>query len=239
MLEQARKVLGYTFRNGAHLEIALTHASSADNRLQSNERMEFLGDAILGFVVCSHLFQNYPELLEGEMTKIKSAVVSRRVCSEISERIDLTPMLTLGKGMTTHADLPQSVKAAVLESIIAAIYLDGGLEPVQVFILEHFGPYIHEAASCNHQSNFKSILQQYAQRNLPDTPRYVLLDEQGPDHSKCFEVCVEIGGRRFESAWANSKKQAEQHAAMYALREMGVAEVDGVTGQIRVDESKV
>lgn len=237
MKDQALRVLGYTFENQCHLEIALTHASSADHRLASNERMEFLGDAILGYVICEHLFEKYPDLLEGEMTKIKSLVVSRRVCSEISEQIDLTPLLTLGKGMATQDGPPQSVKAAVLESIIAAIYLDGGIEPARRFILEQFEPYVRDAADCNHQSNFKSLLQQYAQRHLTDSPRYVLLDEQGPDHSKCFEVCVEIGGKRHESAWANAKKLAEQDAALHALKGLGVAIVDPQTGQIQIDVS--
>lgn len=219
-------VLEYEFRDHTLLDEALTHASSAGHRLQSNERMEFLGDAILGFVVCEYLYQHFPSLLEGEMTKIKSAVVSRRVCAEISREINLDGMLNLGKGMACRPKLPSSVAAAVLESIIAAIYLDGGMEPVRAFILRHMVPYIREAANSTHQRNFKSVLQQYAQRSLPVNPCYVLLDSKGPDHAKVFEVCVEIGSRRFTSAWANSKKEAEQNAALLALSELGMARVD-------------
>jgi ribonuclease-3 len=225
VIEQAASVLGYRFSRESLLTEALTHASVAGHRLQSNERMEFLGDAILGFVVCEYLFHTFPDLLEGELTKIKSAVVSRRVCAKISHQINLAEMLSLGKGMAGRPSLPNSVAAAVLESIIAAIYLDGGLEPARHFILQHMKPFIDEAAASSHQHNFKSALQQYAQKHLPANPIYVLLDEKGPDHAKCFEVCVEINGQRFSSAWANCKKDAEQKAALAALHELELLEV--------------
>lgn len=224
MINQAADILGYTFKNEALLCEALTHASCADSRLQSNERMEFMGDSILGFVVCEYLYQKFPDLLEGDLTKIKSAVVSRRVCAQISKSIHLEKMLNLGKGMSGRPALPSSVAAAVFESIIAAIYLDGGIRSARAFILRMMKPYIHEAAESAHQQNFKSVLQQIAQRHLPTNPSYMLLDEKGPDHAKAFEVCVQIDGRSFGSAWANSKKQAEQQAALNALCELGIAE---------------
>jgi len=223
MVEKANEVLGYRFKDAALLREAVTHASVADDRLQSNERMEFLGDAILGFVVCEYLYNAYPELLEGDLTKIKSAVVSRRVCAKISEANNMAELLNLGKGMAGRTGLPSSVAAAVLESLIAAIYLDGGLKEAKDFILRHIVPFIKEAAESAHQQNFKSVLQQYAQKHLPTNPIYVLLDEKGPDHAKCFEVCVEVEGRRSQSAWANSKKEAEQNAALNALLELGLA----------------
>jgi ribonuclease-3 len=225
MREQAATILGYTFRDETLLRESMTHASSAGHRLESNERMEFLGDSILGHVVCEYLFRHYPELHEGELTKIKSAVVSRRSCAVISQKLDLVQMLNLGKGMSSRQHLPPSVQAAVLEAIIAAIYLDGGIEPVSAFILQHMEPLIKEAAESAHQQNFKSVLQQYAQRHLPANPSYILLDEKGPDHSKCFEVCVEIEGRRFSSTWGRSKKETEQHAALVALQELNLAQV--------------
>lgn len=233
--DQAERILGYRFRDESLLAEALTHASSADDRLRSNERMEFLGDAILGFVVCEYLYRQYPDLLEGDLTKIKSAVVSRRVCAQISRQINLADMLNLGKGMAGRPSLPSSVAAAVLEAILAAIYLDGGMEPAREFILRHMTPHIHAAAQSAHLHNFKSVLQQYAQRHLPANPVYILLDEKGPDHAKCFEVCVEINGRRFSSAWANSKKEAEQKAALLALSELGLAEIDA-EGQVALLE---
>jgi ribonuclease-3 len=226
MPDKAFPILGYRFKDADLLYEALTHASSADHRLKSNERMEFLGDAILGYVICEYLYHEFPDLLEGDMTKIKSAVVSRRVCAKISKEIQLDQLLNLGKGMTGRPGLPSSVAAAVFESIIAAIYLDGGMEAARTFILEHTRPYLDDAATSAHQQNFKSVLQQLSQKQMPCHPAYVLLDEKGPDHAKAFEVCVDIDGRRFPSAWANAKKQAEQRAALNALLELKLARID-------------
>ncbi|MEM1355992.1 MAG: ribonuclease III [Planctomycetota bacterium] len=224
MIDDAAEILGYRFKDESLLCEALTHASSADSRLKSNERMEFLGDAILGYTVCEYLYRHYSDLLEGDLTKIKSAVVSRRVCAKISKEINLSGMLNLGKGMSGRPGLPSSVAAAVLESIIAAIYLDGGIRAAKKFILRHLKPYIEDAADSAHQQNFKSVLQQIAQKHMPGNPVYTLLDEKGPDHAKAFKVCVQIASQSFTSAWANSKKEAEQKAALNALCELGLAE---------------
>jgi ribonuclease-3 len=232
MIEQAAEILGYTFKDETILKEALTHASCADSRVNSNERMEFLGDAILGFVVCEYLYQHFPELLEGDLTKIKSAVVSRRVCAKISKSIELEKMLNLGKGMSGRPALPSSVAAAVFESIIAGIYLDGGIRSAKAFVTRMVKPYIHEAAESAHQQNFKSVLQQIAQRHLPTNPQYVLVDEKGPDHAKAFEVAVQIDSMSFPSAWANSKKQAEQQAALNALCELGITEACSETHKV-------
>ena len=221
MIDKVQEVLGYRFQNAELLKESLTHASLADHRLQSNERLEFLGDSVLGYVVCEYLFRQYPELHEGDMTKIKSAVVSRRACAKVSRAIGLDDFLNLGKGMSGRPSLPSSVAAAAVESVIAAIYLDGGIEPAKAFILEHMVPLIEAAAESAHHQNYKSALQQHAQQTTPHHPVYILLDEKGPDHAKCFEVCVEINGRRYPSAWANAKKEAEQRAAYNAMVELG------------------
>jgi len=221
IFERAERAVGYRFRDRSLLSAALTHASIADSRLRSNERMEFLGDAILGMIVCQELYSRFPELLEGELTKIKSSVVSRKTCAEVSRRLGLPELLFLGKGMSGRSHLPNSLAAAVLESLIAAMYLDSGsMDEARRFILEVMGPQITEAAESEYQRNYKSQLQQHAQKVLNGTPMYELLDEQGPDHSKCFEVCVVIHGRRFPSAWGPSKKEAEQMAAYNALAEL-------------------
>src|SRR5205823_10510009 len=129
--QRAEKVLGYTFQNLDLLKESLTHASIADNRLNSNERMEFLGDAVLDLVVCEALYLRFPEYLEGDLTKIKSAVVSRKTCAEISIETGLTDLLITGKGISSRDSLPSSLSAAVYESIIAALYLDAGFEVVK------------------------------------------------------------------------------------------------------------
>lgn len=230
----AEEVLGYEFQNESLLVQCLTHASLVDSRLDSNERMEFLGDAVLGMVVCDYLFQSYEGFLEGEMTKIKSSVVSRRVCAEIADELRLDELVRIGKGMSNRLALPRSVMAAVYEAIIGAIYLDGGIDAARDFILRHIAGRIEQAASSGHQYNFKSVLQQAAQEEQDVPPVYILLDEQGPDHAKCFEICVELGARRFGSCWGPSKKQAEQLAALEALLEMGYA-YRSESGEIRLE----
>ena len=174
------------------------------------------------------LYRKYEGLREGDLTKIKSSVVSRRVCALLSDKLGLTDLLKLGKGMEGRADLPSSVSAAVFESVVAAIYLDGGLDAARGFLLENVTEPMEQAEASAHQHNFKSALQQYAQRDLNDLPTYILLDEKGPDHSKCFEVCVEIGGQRYPSAWGGNKKEAEQSAAMNALLALGLVEPEEV-----------
>lgn len=230
-LEQAQQILGYQFRDLSLLKTALTHASIADSRVASNERMEFLGDAILGALTCEYLYLNFPPLLEGDLTKIKSAVVSRRMCAKIATELQLDRLLLLGKGMMTRQALPSSLSAAVLEAVIGAIYLDSGIDATRNFIMPLLSPHIDQAATSGHQQNFKSVLQQYAQRRYDAAPVYVLLDEKGPDHAKCFEVCVDIAGKRFGSCWAASKKQAEQSAALRALEDLGLLTRDGA-GQL-------
>ena len=213
--------IGYTFRDRSLLRAALTHASGADHRLASNERLEFLGDAILGAVVCEYLFQQYPEYLEGELTRIKSIVVSRQTCAKISQKLGMQEFLILGKGMTTHPSVPPSLLADVFESLVAAIYLDGGNEPAREFIERHVGPEVDLAVDGEVGGNYKSLLQHFAQREYGTTPVYLLLDEKGPDHSKCFKIAAQVGAERYHAAWGRNKKEAEQRAARNALSEIG------------------
>ncbi len=232
----AEKILGYKFKNPDLLKESLTHASIADTRLLSNERMEFLGDAVLDLIVCEALYRRFPEYLEGDLTKIKSAVVSRRTCAEVSNETGLTDLLITGKGIQSRSAMPSSLAAAVYESITAALYLDGGFEVVKEYVLRTMNPKIDEIASDTHHQNYKAVLQQHAQKILGGTPMYELLDEKGPDHSKCFEVCVVIDGKRYNSAWGPNKKMAEQKAALFALEELGVfdaGEVDKLLDTIQ------
>jgi ribonuclease-3 len=220
--ERAEKILGHRFKNPQLLKEALTHASIADHRLESNERMEFLGDAVLDLIICEALYLKFPEYQEGDLTKVKSAVVSRRTCAEVANETGLTDLLIIGKGISSRNALPSSLAAAVYESIVAAIYLDGGFEVIKQYVLRTMTPKLEEISSNSHQQNFKAVLQQHAQKMLGGAPMYELLDEKGPDHSKCFEVCVTVGGRRFSSAWGPNKKMAEQKAALLALEDLGV-----------------
>ncbi len=234
MVAQAELATGYRFVDPAILSESLTHASYADNRQQSNERMEFLGDSILSFVICEHLHTTYTDLLEGQMTKIKSLVVSRKSCAQSCIEMGLCSLLFMGKGMTGRkaGSLPMSVSAAVYEAMIAGIYLDGGMEPARKFVLDSMLDRIEEAEASAHQQNFKSVLQQHAQKHLNAHPQYVVLDEKGPDHDKSFEVAVDLDGSRYESGWAKAKKESEQIAALNALMALELAKMDDESGQI-------
>src|SRR5437763_10683235 len=182
----AEKILGYTFKNPNLLREALTHASIADTRLLSNERMEFLGDAVLDLIVCEALYKRFPQYMEGDLTKIKSAVVSRRTCAEVSKETGLVDLLIIGKGISAREQMPSSLAAAVYESIVAAIYLDGGFDVAKEYVLRTMSPKIDIISANSHQENYKPLLQQHAQKILGATPIYELRDEKGPDHSKCF-----------------------------------------------------
>ncbi|MBN2843482.1 MAG: ribonuclease III [Sedimentisphaerales bacterium] len=220
-LEEFQNIINYHFKDISLLDKALRHASAADRRLDSNERLEFLGDSVLGLTICQELFERFPEYLEGELTKVKSMIVSRRTCARVAKHMRLTDFLIMGKGMSSQRDLPTSCPAGAFESLIGAIYMDGGYESSRAFLLRWMGDLLDEADAKQPQENYKSMLQQYAQRFLNSTPIYEMLDEKGPDHSKCFEIGVIIERKRFESAWGPSKKESEQLAAFKALKELG------------------
>lgn len=221
-LLRIEQLLNYRFSNPNLVAEAFTHSSQAHNRLASNERLEFLGDAILSLVICETLFAAFPEYLEGDLTKIKSMLVSRKVCSKLANDMGLQNFTQVGKGMAKTKAMSGSIAAGTLEAVVAAIYLDGGFSAAAEFILKLFGPMIETADAEQHQNNFKSILQQYCQQRFTGTPTYDLLDEKGPDHNKCFEIAVIVGRKRFQSAWGVTKKDAEQKAAYNALVDMGL-----------------
>ena len=217
LFDRCEERIGYTFRDRELLRAALTHASGADHRLFSNERLEFFGDAVLGYIVCERLFEKFPNLLEGDLTKIKSIVVSRKTCAKISRALGLLEFLIMGKGMASGNQVPPSLLADVFESLVAAIHIDGGLEAAKEFILRHVEEEVELAASGETGANYKSQLQQLAQRDSGTTPIYVLLDEKGPDHSKSFEVAARIGVDQYPPAWGRNKREAEQRSAANAL----------------------
>ncbi|MBS0267045.1 MAG: ribonuclease III [Planctomycetes bacterium] len=220
MLLQCEAALQYQFQNRDLLRNCLTHASGANHRLASNERLEFLGDAIMGAVICEMLYRLYPEETEGELTRIKSIVVSRQTCARVSEALGLPKSLVLGKGLAINASVPMSVAAAVFEALIAGVFLDGGWEVTQQVLERVMGPEIELAGGVDHGRNYKSLLQQLAQKKFGETPHYQLLDEKGPDHSKCFKVAAQIGTSLFHPAWGANKKAAEQRAAQNAFSEI-------------------
>jgi ribonuclease-3 len=219
-LTDCEKRIGYTFRNKGLLRVALTHASGATNRLESNERLEFLGDAILGAIVCELLFRRFPSYLEGELTRLKSAIVSRSTCARIGDQLGLQEFLITGKAVTSAQTIPTSLMANAFESLIAAIYLDSGLEAAKRFVEQYLGPEIDRAVQQQRLGDYKSELQLLAQREFGQLPSYPLMEESGPDHSKWFKVAARIGDKVFTPAWGRSKKEAEQRAAQNALSEL-------------------
>jgi ribonuclease-3 len=221
-ITEIEQMIDYQFKDKQLLIIAMTHSSSVENRDLSNERLEFLGDSVLGMVICNRLYEKFPHYLEGDLTKVKSTLVSRKTCSQVTSEIGLQKYMKVGKGMTSSKAITGSVAAGLLEALIAAIYQDGGLEEAKKFILKYFEPLIDLSNSQHGQGNYKSLLQQYVQQNFNSTPSYALLDEKGPDHNKCFETQIVINGRQFNSAWGINKKESEQKAAYNALIELGI-----------------
>lgn len=219
-LKDCQQALHYRFRDQGLLELCLTHASVAKTRLSSNERLEFLGDAILGAIVCEMLYHRFPEDPEGELTRIKSVLVSRNTCATISEELGLEKLLLLGKGLSMYEKVPLSVSAAVFESLVAGIFLDGGMEAARAFLEPLIDVEIERVSELHHMKNFKSLLQQVSQKHFGETPVYLLLDEKGPDHSKCFKITAVIGSQTYPAAWGPNKKEAEQRAARNALCEI-------------------
>jgi len=219
-IEQIEQILDVRFSDRSLLRQIFTHSSVVDNRLLSNERLEFFGDSILGMVICQILFERFPDYLEGDLTKIKSMLVSRRTCAGVARKLGLHQFLTVGKSLVGTRAVSGSLAAALLEAVIAAIYIDSGFEAARGFTLRAYDSLIDKADAQQTQGNFKSLLQQYTQQRFNSTPVYTLLDEKGPDHKKCFESEVVIAGRHFPSAWGMNKKEAEQKAAFNTLVEL-------------------
>jgi ribonuclease-3 len=220
-LKKCQEGLGYSFKDVTLLERALVHTSCRLEYNGSNERLEFLGDAILGMVISEHLYKTFPGCPEGELTRIKSVVVSQALLAKVGKRLKLGHYITVGKGLSDRQSFPRSLIANVFEAIIAAIYLDRGLQATHDFILTHLGEEIKLVSKDEHEKNYKSLLQQYCQKHLTTTPHYKVIKQEGPDHGKTFEVMVVIKDEEYGRGKGNSKKEAEQSAAKAALQAVG------------------
>ncbi|MBP3435386.1 MAG: ribonuclease III [Clostridia bacterium] len=215
--------IGYTFQEPMLLENALTHSSYANegNRgLKSNERLEFLGDSVLGFITAGYLFR-HGSGQEGELTRLRASLVCEKALSSYARKLGLGDCLLLGRGELRGGgtDRP-SILADAFEAVIAAIYLDGGLEPAEAFIL----PYIKEELSQQRRPQFKdykTALQEIVQQNPEEQLTYLLVGESGPDHNKQFAVEVHLNSNVIGTGRGRSKKEAEQQAAREALKLMG------------------
>lgn len=217
-LSACQFAIGYFFNNTEVLEKALTHTSCKLVNNFSNERLEFLGDAILGMIISDYLYKTLSHCSEGELTKIKSVVVSQSTLAKVSLEAQLKDFLIVGRGLNDRNFLPKSLLANVFEAIIAAIFLDGGLEPAYNFTVKHLKKEVDIVCKDQHEKNYKSILQQHSQKEYGVTPCYQVLQQIGPDHGKSFEISVLIKGNEYGKGWGKSKKEAEQHAAKETLK---------------------
>jgi ribonuclease III len=224
-----QQAIGYRFRDRGLLEHAMTHTSRANEDVSGgvhdNESMEFLGDAVIGFVVADVLFREFPEFDEGQKSKTKASLVSTATLARQAERLALGEHLLLGRGEEkTGGRRKQALLADGYEALIAAIYLDGGIEHARAFITREFGGLLAEVRQHGvaGPQDYKSALQELLQaRDLP-LPEYRLVGTLGPDHNKLFEIEVLVNGERLAAATGPSKKEAEQDAARIALEELRI-----------------
>jgi len=214
--------MGYRFRDVHYLAEALIHRSYAfeqgKGEVRDNEILEFLGDAVLDLVIGSALCRVFPEMREGELTKLRSALVNETHLAAMARAIDLGGYLLLGKGedRSNGRDKP-SILAGVYEAIVGAVFKDGGYDAAAVFVERHFAPLYQEAGRSALYKDAKSRLQELMQQRYGEQPVYAVEGEEGPDHDKTFIVAVRFRGTVLATASAGSKKEAEQRAAAIAL----------------------
>lgn len=218
--------INYSFKNESLLKTALTHSSYAnehrDRHLQNNERLEFLGDSILGLVSADYMFNHYPNLPEGELTKLRAAVVCEQTLCEIAKELGLDKEILLGKGEEAGGGRARpSILADAVEAVLGAIYLDGGMDAARKFVLSFIPKKAELAEHGGAFKDYKTALQEIVQKNRQETLSYHLSGESGPDHDKRFNVQVLLNSNIFAEGSGKSKKEAEQMAAKHALELMG------------------
>lgn len=218
-MEKLEKNIGYEFKNKELLKKALTHTSYAyEHGIESNEKLEFLGDSILEFISSIYLFKNYSNLKEGEMTKVRATVVCEKSLYKVAKKHNFSDFLYLGKSeRTSGGENRPAILADSVEAVIAAIYLDGGIEEAKKFIDENLKDEIEIASKNVGQKDYKTVLQEKLQEHGEVKIKYTILKETGPDHDKTFEAQVECNNQKLAVGEGKSKKQAEMEAARKAL----------------------
>lgn len=216
----------YQFKNEALLNTAMTHSSYANehrgSHMHHNERLEFLGDSVLGFVTADYLMNAYPDLPEGELTKLRAAVVCEGALCEIAKELGIPARIKLGHGEETGGGRARpSILADATEALLGAIYLDGGIEPARAFVLRFIPKKVEIAIEGGAFKDYKTMLQEIVQKNKQETLEYRLAGESGPDHDKRFTMELLLNSNVFAQGEGRSKKEAEQMAAKKALELMG------------------
>ena len=219
-LEELQDVLQYRFSDVELLERAFMHASVRGQGALSNERLEFLGDAVVGLVISEHLFQAYPQLSEGDMTIIKSAVVSRRALAKVGRKLGLPAFLQVDQGLQQRKQYPASIVCNAYEAAVAAIFLDGGIQSAKDFILRTLAGELDHVRNRGHEPSYKSILQEKTQAEGKGTPRYGVVRYEGPDHQRRYLIVAHVAGEECGGGWGTTKKDAEQAAAKDALEKV-------------------
>jgi ribonuclease-3 len=209
--------LEYSFADPSWLRRAVTHASAGPELMPSNERLEFLGDAVIGLVVSEHLFRVLPDSSEGDMTIVKSGVVSRASLAEAGKSLGLAGHLLVDEGLKQRGKYPPSMLSDAFEAIVGAIFIDGGIEPARDFILRMLGPRVEKVRARRHALSYKSLLQHKTQAQGKGVPRYTILQSTGPDHKRSFQAAARVEGQECGTGWGPTKKDAERNAARSAL----------------------
>lgn len=223
MVSKLEGKIHYIFKNKNYAETALTHSSYANEtkRGQCNERMEFLGDAVLSIIVSDYLFKTYNKKAEGDLSKLRASIVCEKALCTYAESIDLGGCLLLGKGeKSSGGNKRPSILADAFEAVIAAIYLDSGIEQASEFVMPFIVREI-ERPAVNHFKDYKTVLQEIVQQSGGERLEYVLVDERGPDHDKHFVFEVHLNSNVIGRGGGKSKREAEQQAAHEALTLMG------------------
>ena len=220
MINELETAIGYQFRNITLLQNALSHSSYANERwhdsLKSNERLEFLGDSVLGMVVAEYLYRTFPDRPEGELTRMRADMVCERTLATVANRLDLGRHLLLGKGEEQGGGRKrESILADAVESVIAACYLDGGMDAAVQFIQKFI--LVNVPVTKLHNADYKTALQELVQQKKNQVLSYCLVGESGPDHDKEFRVELTLNGEVVGTGIGSSKKRAEQAAAKKAL----------------------
>ena len=218
-LERLEDSIGYKFKNISLLKNALTHTSYAyEKKVDSNEKLEFLGDSILEFISSEYIYDNYANLKEGEMTKVRASVVCEQSLHEVAKAHNFSDFLYLGKSeRLSRNEVRPAIMADSVEAVIAAIFLDGGIEPVKKFIIENLKASIINASLNIGQKDYKTVLQEILQKNGEVHIEYVIIKESGPDHEKDFDAQVLCNKNILAKGKGKSKKLAEMDAAKNAL----------------------
>ena len=221
-MEELEKEIEYRFKNQELLKTALTHTSYAyEKGIQSNEKLEYLGDSILEFVSSEYLYKNYPKLKEGEMTKVRATVVCETSLYKIAQKHNFGQRLYLGKSEIASGGRSRTaILADSVEAVIAAIYLDGGMEEAKKFIIENLKEEIKIASKNVGQKDYKTVLQEKLQIKGEVVIDYIIVGEKGPDHDKEFEAEVRCNSKSLARGKGRTKKQAEMQAAKQALDNM-------------------